>query len=180
MAYLTKHKITLALIICLLGSFKTISACDCRSISTEDAIKQSGIVFSGKVIGFEYRKGIPDLFMDRQAKETGKQIDYETRVVKVEVEQWWKGNVPTEIFLVTRSTKSVLGTSRWSCDYNFLQDESYLIFATGDEHRANLCSKIQKLSKAGEDLNILGEGQKPIKSTDGPNKPPDKKHQKPE
>ena len=173
MAYLIKHKIVLAIVICLLGSVKTISACDCRIVTTEDAIKQSSVVFSGKVVGFEYRKGIPNWSLDRQAKETGKQIDYETRVVKVQVEQWWKGDVPTEIFLATGSTKSALGTSRWSCDYSFRQGESYLIFAIGDEYRTSECSRIQELAKAGEDLKILGEGKKPIESEDKSNKSPD-------
>ncbi len=92
-----KHKIILTLLICsLFGATKTL-ACDCALLTTEQAVKQSSAVFSGEVVGFEYRKDIPNWFMDEEAKQIGKAIDYETLVVKVRVNLWWQGEVPKEI-----------------------------------------------------------------------------------
>jgi hypothetical protein len=51
-------------------------ACDCPSLTAEQAIEKSKAVFSGEVVGFEYRKGIPNWSMDERAKETGKVIEY--------------------------------------------------------------------------------------------------------
>ncbi len=88
MTQIIKHKIILLLLACLLfGATKTL-ACDCPLLTTEQAVEQSKAVFSGEVIDFEYRKDIPNWFMDEQAKETGKRINYETLVVKVRVNRW--------------------------------------------------------------------------------------------
>ena len=129
------------------------------------------MIFSGKVTGFEYRKGIPNWFMDMEAKQSGKQIDYETLVVKIQVEQWWKGEAPSEIVLLTSSTKNGDGTSTLSsCDYTFRQGESYLIFATGkqDEYRTSDCLRTKKLAQAEEELKLLGEGKEPVEKKDEP------------
>jgi hypothetical protein len=172
--HLIKHKIIGVFIICLFCSVTSIFACRCVITPTEDHIKNSTIIFSGKVVGFEYRKGIPNNFMDEQAKATGKFIDYETLVVKVQVKQWWKGDAPKEIFLVTNETKNADGTNSWSsCDFHFLEDETYLIFADkkGNEYRTSSCSGTRKLGEAEKELKILGEGKKPIEIKDKPNLP---------
>jgi hypothetical protein len=57
----------LLFIFLLFGAMKTF-ACDCAMLTTEQAIDQSKAVFSGEVLGFEYRKGIPNQFMDEQEK----------------------------------------------------------------------------------------------------------------
>src|SRR5687767_7901276 len=96
-----KHRIILALLICsIFGVTKTI-ACDCPSLTTEQAVDKSKAVFSGEVVSFEYRKGIPNSSMDELAKETGNVIEYETLVIKVRITQWWKGEPPTEVYLLT-------------------------------------------------------------------------------
>jgi hypothetical protein len=171
MMHFIKHKIIVAFVVSLLCGVTTIFACDCPRISMESAVKNSSIILSGKILGFEYRKGIPDQRRDSSAAEMDEQIDYETLVVRVQVEQWWKGNAPTEIFLITDILKFADGTSRRSsCDYNFLSGESYLIFAAGkeNEYRTSECSRTRKLTLAKDDLKILGEGKKPIKSEDEP------------
>ena len=127
------------------------------------------MVFAGKVIGFEYRKGIPNEFLERRKKED-KQFDYETLVVKFQVERWWKGEATTELFLVTDRTKNSDGsTSGSSCDYDFKEGESYLIYAYGKENelRTNPCTRTRPLNKT-EDLKILGEGKEPIEKKDEP------------
>ncbi|MCA1623136.1 MAG: hypothetical protein LC768_16530 [Acidobacteria bacterium] len=173
MIQLTKHKLILTFVVCLFcGATKTL-ACDCPLLTTEQAIKQSKAVFSGEVIGFEYRKDIPNWSMDEQAKRTGKAIDYETLVVKVHVKQWWKGEVPTEIYLLTDSTRNADGTSMHSsCDYTFHRGETYLIFATGKEndYRTSNCQRTRKLTEAKDNLKILGEGMEPLENKDEPNK----------
>ena len=125
------------------------------------------MVFAGKVVGFEYRKGVPNEFMQ------SKGIDYETKVVKFQVGQWWKGETPREIFLVTDETRNADGTaSNSSCNYDFKEGESYLVFAYGKENelRTNSCSRTQPLNKADEYLKILGEGKEPLENNDEPNK----------
>ncbi len=172
-----KHRIILALLICsIFGAAKTL-ACDCPSVTTEQAIDKSKAVFSGEVVAFEYRKGIPNWSMDERAKETGKVIEYETLVVKVRVNQWWKGEPPTEVYLLTRSTRNADGTSLGnSCDFTFDEGETYLIFATKhntkdeNEYRTGICSRTRKLSSADNDLKILGESKKPSENNDEPKK----------
>ncbi len=172
-----KHKIIFTLLVCsLIGATKTL-ACDCPLLRTEQAVEQSKAVYSGEVVGFEYRKDLPNRFMDEQAKETGKVIDYETLVVKVRVSQWWKGEPPTEVYLLTSSTRNADGTStQSSCDYTFYKGETYLIFATKfntkkeNEYRTSDCLRTRKMSAADDDLKILGEGKKPSENKDEPNK----------
>jgi hypothetical protein len=172
-----KHRIILALIVCsILSGAKTL-ACDCALPTTEYAVEKSKAVFSGEVVGFEYRKDIPNQFMDEKVKESGKVIEYETLVVKVRVNQWWKGKPPTEVYLLTVSTRNADGTSTHnSCDYTFHKGETYLIFATQfntkkeNEYRTGSCSRTRKLSVADDDLKILGEGKKPSENKDKPNK----------
>jgi hypothetical protein len=169
-----KHKLIGALVISILCCVKTVSACDCPLISTEEAVNKSSMVFSGTVTGFEYRKGIPDWFMDMEAKASGKQIDYETLVVKIQVERWWKGEVPAEIVLLTSRTKNADGTMTVSsCDYNFMQGESYLIFAVGKkgEYRTSDCWRTKKLAQAEEELKLLGEGKEPAEKREEQNRP---------
>jgi len=59
MALSIKHKIIFTLLVCSLFSATKTLACDCPLLTSEQAVEQSKAVFSGEVIGFEYRKGIP-------------------------------------------------------------------------------------------------------------------------
>ena len=133
----------------------------------KNSVKRSTKVFAGKAIGFEYRKGIPNDFMQ------SKGIDYETKVVIFQVEQWWKGKVPKEIVLATDETKNADGTeSTSSCNFNYKAGENYLVFAYGKENevRTMACARTQLLTNAKEELKILGKGKAPIKKNDKPNK----------
>ncbi len=112
------------------------------------------MVFAGKVVGFEYRKGIPNQY------------------VKFQVERWWKGEATTEVFLITSETKKSDGTSsRSSCDSNFKEGESYLVYAYGKENklRTHVCMRTRRLTE-NKDLEILGKGKEPIEKKDEPNK----------
>ncbi|MDQ3634295.1 MAG: hypothetical protein M3405_07260 [Acidobacteriota bacterium] len=173
MFYLSK-KIAILFFICLFVSATEVFACVCPispDVTLEDlvkySVKNSSAVFTGKVIGFEYRKGIPNEFME------SKKVEYKTKIVKFQVEQWWKGELTQEIFLVTDETINADGTaSTSSCNYNFNEGESYLVYAYGKEKelRVSPCARTQILSKAERDLEILGEGKKPIEKKDEPSK----------
>ena len=109
MFHLNKQKITVAFVICLFLSATKVLACSCLSLPNENvndaiqnAVKGSVAVFSGKVVGFEYRKGIPNEFLEPLKRDSGGQFDYETLVVKFQVERWWKGEASTELFLSNR------------------------------------------------------------------------------
>ena len=158
--------------ICLALNATEVLACMCANLSAKDAISKSTAVFSGKVAGFEYRKGIPNEYMDSRARETGEKIEYETKVVKIQVEQWWKGNISRQIFLITDSTRTERSGSFGGCDFNFKEGETYLIYANGDkdELKTNACMRTRKLAAAEEDLDALGEGKEPIEEKDEPKK----------
>lgn len=177
MFQLNKQKIAISFVVCLLLSATEVFACGCGSMSNENmrdavqyASKQSTMVFAGKVVGFEYCKGIPNQYMESREIETGKHVDYETKTVKFQVERWWKGKATTEVFLVTDETKNPDGTGTGSsCDYHFKEGETYLVYAYGKENelRTHACTRTRLLNKT-EDVKILGEGKEPVKKKDEP------------
>ncbi len=178
MFHLNKQKIVLLFAICLLLGASKVLACGCISDPNESvsdtvkyATEQSTMVFAGKVIGFEYRKGIPNQYMESRKKDLGKDFEYETKVVRFQAERWWKGEATTEVFLVTDETKNSDGTgSGSSCDYHFKEGESYLVYAYGKEGelRTHACARTRLLNKT-EDIKILGEGKEPVEKKDEPN-----------
>ncbi len=178
MFHLNKQKIVISFVICLLLSAAEVFACGCVSSPDEsisDAVKyateKSTMIFAGKVVGFEYRKGIPNQYMESLKKDSGKHVDYETMIVKFQVERWWKGEATTEVFLVTDETKNSDGTgSGSSCDYHFKEGESYLVYAYGKENelRTHACTRTRLLNIT-EDVKILGEGKEPVEKKDEPN-----------
>lgn len=179
MFYLNKQKLAVSFVICLLLSVTKVFACGCFYMPNESindavksAVEQSKMVFAGKVVGFEYRKGIPNQYMESRKKDLGRDFEYETKVVKFQVERWWKGEATDEIILATSETKNSDGTgSRSSCDYYFKEGETYLVYAygKGSELRTHACARTRLLDK-NEDLNILGEGKEPVEKNDEPNK----------
>lgn len=167
MFHITKRKTLIAFVIYFLLSLAKVSACDCPKISIEDDFEMSTMIFSGKVTGFEYRKNIPNQIRESQTDISSNQADYETMVVKFQVEQWWKGEAPPIVFLITNQLKYADGSGRYrSCDFRFYENESYLIYASGnkDELRTSICRRTKILTKAGEDLRSLGDGKKPIEN----------------
>lgn len=172
MFHLNKQKIVISFIICLLLGATKIFACGCFYLPNEvvsdvvrNSAKQSTVVFAGKVVGFEYRKGIPKHNLVLRDKESDNYTDYETQVVKFQVERWWKGEATSEIFLVTDNIKNSDETANSSsCDYSFEEGKSYLVYAKGKEGelRTNVCARTKPLTKAEEDLKILGEGKEPV------------------
>jgi hypothetical protein len=170
-----RRNITAALVFCLLFGAAKVFACDCALLSTEDAVKKSAFVFSGKVVGSEYRKGIPNSMMDFLEKASGTAVEYETLVLKFRVEKVWKGDAPEELFLLTSRTRNADGTSTVSsCNYEFAGSETYLIYAMGKEEalRTGVCMGTKLLKEAQEDLKILGEGKAPTEKRNTVNAAP--------
>jgi hypothetical protein len=172
MIFQIKQILITIFVICLPLNTAEVLACMCANLSAKEAIENSTAVFTGKVVSFEYRKGIPNEFMDTLAKEKGEKVEYETMVVKIQVNQWWKGNVSKEVFLITNTVRTAYSSSIPGCDYNFKEGESYLVYAAGDkdELKTNACMRTRKLAAAAEDLAVLGEGKEPVKERDEPDK----------
>lgn len=171
------QKILLLFVFCFFLNASEVLACRCiisLNESLSDAVKnatqRSTMVFAGKVVGFEYRKGISNQFMETMQKNSNEKIDYETKIVKFEVEKWWKGDVAKEVFLITDETKNSNGTFGSStCGYHFKEGGSYLVYAYGKEgkfHTDN-CSRTRLLANT-EDLKILGEGKPPVEKKEKP------------
>lgn len=146
-------------------------ACSCVQIggptSISDmvtgALRDSNAVFSGKVIRFEYRKGIPP----RSYLKLEPGIDWETKVAVFAVDRWWKMPASNEVVLVTDEMRSSNGNSVGSsCDYYFDLNETYLVFASGSESelRTHACSSTRPLASFSSDfLDVLGRGNLPVK-----------------
>ena len=148
----------------------SILACGCVSLSNEtfettigNLVSSSVAVFHGKVIGFEYRKGIFNEYMSEKSDPTGKAIKYETKIVRFKSDLWWKGYSDSEIELVTSETRNSDGTgSTDSCDFHFTEGESYTVFAYLDKSttmpRTDSCRYTKQGKVTQEYLKALGEG----------------------
>ena len=129
------------------------------------ALRLSTSVFTGKVVAFEYRKGIRNEFMESQRDAAGQPIKYETKVVKFEVDRWWKLKLPPIVYIITNGTKnSDNSVSVSGCDFVFELGEKYLVYADGkpDSLQAHQCTRTTTVDNASADLEILGEGFRPV------------------
>ena len=173
MTIFSPKKILLALFISATFYNVTALACSCGGFPSNksfhervtDHVTTKTAVFTGKVIGFDYRKGIRNEFTDSQRDSLVQPIDYETKLVKVEVHRWWRSQMQPLIFLVTDTTKNSDGsTSVSGCDYNFKVGETYLVFASGaiDALKTDQCSWTSPIIRAKEMIDVLGEGFRPV------------------
>lgn len=123
------------------------SACSCAIVGSQkervkSELSHSDAVFSGEVVKIDR----PSPIKSTAAPET----------VSFRVSEVWKG--PEGGMLEVRTPVS--GTS---CGYHFEEGQEYVVYA-GKGMSVNLCSETKLLSKAGADLAVLGDGEKP---TDG-------------
>jgi len=101
------------------------------------AKKDSSAVFSGKVL------------------EVIKKPENFQVVVKLRVENLWKGNLSKEVTVLTGSDSAL-------CGYQFEVGQSYLIYASGadvNNLQTNICTRTANLSAAKADIKILGKGK---------------------
>lgn len=169
-----RNALLISFVIALTLCPASVFACGCAQAAGETfestighLVNSSVAVFHGKVIGFEYRKGIFNEFMSEQRDPLGMAIKYETKVVRFKVDIWWKGGSDSEIVLVTGDTKNSDGSaSTTSCDVGFLEGESYTVLAYLDKSSAMPRTSSCRYTKQGkvtqEYLKALGEGT-PVK-----------------
>ena len=81
------------------------------------------------------------------------------RLIKFRVERFWKGELMEEIILATENERS-------SCAQPFEKGKSYLIFANiyDDKLQTGGCLPNREISRAADELEILGEGEIPKKN----------------
>lgn len=162
----------LAILVLMILGVSSASACVCGGSNiprtlrerVNGAVALSASVFTGKVVAFEYRKGIRNEYMESQ-RAAGQTVEYETMVARFEVDRWWKRDLPAVTYMITQVTRNSDGTaSHNSCDYNFKLGEKYLVYASGnnDELATHKCSRTATATQASADLEILGEGFRPI------------------
>ena len=115
------------------------SACSCFGPSIEQALSSSEAVFSGQVTAIE--------------KEAG------TATATLRVTEVWKGPERGTLEVSTSSQES-------ACGFPFEAGREYLLYAYGKRGlKTDICTGTKPLEKAGADLTVLGDGEKP-KSSD--------------
>ena len=132
------------MLIVLINKPLPVSACSCMMHPpVEEAFSNSHAVFSGKVIGIN----------ERIMGASGKSILFE-------VNETWKGVSETEIKIMT-------GLHDGDCGLPFVVGQEYLVYAQlSDMYGKNqlsstICHRTTELGNAAEDIQILGQGQKP-------------------
>lgn len=154
-------------------------ACGCGSMPGETiesivtgAVNTSSMVFQGEVVGFDYKKGIHSEFDSGQMDSAGRQLGYETMVVKFKVESWWKGGLASEILLVSGQNRYSDGTrSTNSCEFDFQKGKTYIVFADLNKAAAmpqtNSCGSTHEAKdeygRADAIRKVLGKGTLPNK-----------------
>lgn len=135
------------------------------SVPFQKHFELASAVFSAKYIGSEYREGIVSEMVDRTIEIDGSQNPYKLLVYKFQVTQWWKGDLPREVIIVTDNAVFADGSKIISdCELAFETGQNYLVFADGkiDDLHASACSRTANLKRAKSDLKLLGKGKKPI------------------
>jgi hypothetical protein len=141
-------------------------------VQVKGELDTSSAVFLGKVVGYEFRKGLgTELFGSSLTAEEA--ADREVKLVRFKVDRWWKTPLPAEVLLITGEWRmpakegNLLPSSvgRSMCQLPLIEGESYLIYASGpaDKLRYRTCSRTATLTKAADDLKVLGKGTRPRK-----------------
>ncbi len=144
-------KKTTSLTIIFVGLFVFLQvkalACVCAQVGNETLeqkikwrLKSDEAVFTGKLI------------------EINDKSEHGDRLIKFQIERFWKGVLSEEITIATENERS-------SCAYPFEKDKIYLIFA--DTYNGKLytggCVPNREINRATEELKILGKGTRPKK-----------------
>jgi hypothetical protein len=126
---------------------KCVHACSCvlhpgsQKEIAERALSSSDAVFSGEVVDLQNI----GMFGPRDT-------------VTLRVSEVWKGTDQRTLEVRTPSQGS-------ACGYAFKEGQEYLVYAYGKQDlKVDACGETKQLSKADEDLAVLGNGEKP---TDG-------------
>ena len=135
------------------------SACSCamppgsQKERAEQALSDSEAVFAGEVVDFE-DSPLPTTTMEG-TMVTIMGGSGGTATATLRVSEVWKG--PEQEILEVSTP--VFGAS---CGYPFKEGQEYLVYASeGQGLEVVLCSETKLLSKAGADLALLGNSEKP-------------------
>src|SRR3990172_2105024 len=123
---------TISFLICVLLSLVSfVYPCTCATQSMEAEYKASSAIFSVKVVQIEKSE--------------------DKLKVQLEVQEIWKGENKASITLETLSSTA-------ACGYPFVDDKTYLVFATGKDSLATgICSRTKKTEDAAEDFRLLDD-----------------------
>nr|WP_236838635.1 hypothetical protein [Caldalkalibacillus salinus] len=124
----------------------TSYACSCAEpLPVNEEMERSAAVFSGKTV---------DMFDKNENSSTLSSAD--PIAVKFEVEESWKGVNQSQVIVYTVRESA-------SCGFEFELDQQYLVYAQerDGELDVSLCSRTTHLSNAQEDIDELGQGDKP-------------------
>jgi hypothetical protein len=138
-------------------------ACLCDGTPTvPEEFNHATAIFAGVYLGEEYRKGIKNQYREMERSE-GKDVAYEVLVQRFRVETFWKGDLSSEVVIVTDRTRASDGTESISdCGLGFEVGKRYLVYAFGEEKElgSSACTRTRRWSRAKDDLRYLGKGTK--------------------
>jgi hypothetical protein len=136
-------------------------ACSCGPVSVQRLLSSSEAVFSGEVVDLKrnQKDPAPDPPPDPADYEGAPPPapSYRVDMVSFRVSEVWEGPQRETLEVITERADGA------SCGYPFEEGQEYLVFAEGkgEPFETGLCSGTQPLSKADEDLVLLGDGEKP-------------------
>ncbi len=151
--------IPVLLCLALMSTARDLDACTCSGPSAANAQRLADAIYSGRVIRIELR---PDSI--RPPSDTVRAFQPDA-LVTLRVIRWWKGGSAPTARVYTISSSS-------ACGYPFEVGDIYLVYSytnPGGDPETGLCSRTALLNDAGEDLALLGPGERP--RTDGPAAP---------
>lgn len=171
-----KTALTGAALVLILGT-STAWACMCTYVQAPVAeqvkgeLEISSAVFSGKVVGYEFQKGlVTELYGSPMTREEA--AEKEVKLVRFKVDRWWKMRLPAEVLLITKEWRIPADEVNMfprvvssMCQLPLIEGESYLIYASGlaDKLQYRTCSSTAALTKAADDIKVLGKGKRPRK-----------------
>jgi hypothetical protein len=141
------------------------SACTCamppgsQKERAEQALADSDAVFAGEVVDFE---NTPNITMMEGEMVTMMGGNTATATATLRVSEVWKGPERQTMQIGTAPNDGV------SCGFPFEEGKEYLVYAYGGQQglKTDGCSETKPLSKAGADLALLGNSEKPKDSGD--------------
>jgi hypothetical protein len=143
----------------LLFSWGIANACLCDG---EDTVKKAfagaSTVFMGQYLGSEYRKGIKNEMVDLHISGLGLTGDYEILVYRFKAIRRWKGDIGSEVILITDHARLPDGGEVISdCGLGFEVGRGYLVYAYGgkDELATDACTRTRRKARAGQDIKEL-------------------------
>ncbi len=145
-----------AMLIYLLLSSRTASACTCPPTDASEEFASSDAVFAGTVVAVQEPQ--PGLSFQRSFPFVGITVDERDPVhVTFRVSRVWKGPSNRAMTLAIR------GPVTEQCFVEFVHDVEYIVYATVEGKRVATpeCGRITIVTETGDDLAIIGNGAPP-------------------